>query len=172
VIDQFDVEAELSEFNLDRMHPTGKTNLIKVAECFGSMDLEAWTDFIDHGSLDLNAIAKELEIARSSLYQNEHIKRYILGKGEMLMSQRLISVLPYQIRNKPVQGNSNSHERYRATDKEITEKNSEIKHLHLQVAELSASLDGLKSELRAVKSKLEKADVRSHHLTQFGRYPR
>ncbi|KJY97649.1 hypothetical protein [Pseudoalteromonas ruthenica] len=167
-----DVEIELAEFNLDRMHPTGKTNLIKVAELMGRLDTGGWMDYIDNGSLDLKAIATELEIARSSLYQNEHIKQYVLSKAEALLVQGLIIELPYQTREKASLDIVTATERYSATDKEIREKNAEIKRLQLQVAELSANLDGVKSELRVAKNELEKSNIRSHHLALFGRYPR
>lgn len=168
----FDIAIELADYDLDRMHPAGKTNLIKVAELMGTLDSDGWMDYIDNGSIDLNSMAKELEIARSSLYQNEHIKRYVLSKAEALRKLRLIIELPYQTREKSVSGNGISTVLYSAIDKEIREKNSEIKRLQLQVAELSASLDGLKSEMRAAKYELGKADIRSHHLAQFGLYPR
>lgn len=170
--EQFDVETELAGFNLDRMHPTGKANLIKVAGLMGTLDADAWMDYIENGSIDLSAMAIELEMARSSFYQNEHIKRYVLSKAESLMMQGLIVELPYQTREKSHQGCGGASEHYSATDKEIREKNAEIKRLQLQVAELSANLDGLKSELQAAKRELEKADIRSHHLAQLGRYPR
>lgn len=172
MIKPFDVETELAEFNLDRMHPTGKTNLMKVAELMGRLDTDGWMDYIDNGSLDLKAMATELEMARSSFYQNEHIKRYVLSKAEALLVQGLIVELPYQTREKPARGDGSAIGRYSVTDKEIREKNAEIKRLQLQVAELSANLDGLKAELRLAKNELEKSDIRSHHLAQFGRCPR
>ena len=172
MIKRFDVEVELAAFNLDRMHPTGKTNLIKVAELMGRLDSDGWTDYIDNGNLDLKAMATELEIARSSLYQNEHIKRYVLSKAEALVVQGLIVELPYQTRDKSAHGNSSATERYSVTDKEIREKNAEIKRLQLQVAELSANLDGLKAELRVAQNELKKSDIRFRHLAQFGRCPR
>tara|TARA_R110002167_G_scaffold233021_1_gene438195 strand:- start:659 stop:1177 length:519 start_codon:yes stop_codon:yes gene_type:complete len=168
----FDVETELAEFNMDRMHPTGKINLIKVAELMGTLDADAWIDYIDSGTLDLKAMATELEMARSSFYQNEHIKRYVLSKAEGLMVQGLIVEMPYKTREKQNCPSGKLVGRYSATDKEIQEKNVEIKRLQIKVAELSACLDGLKTELRAAKNELEKADIRSHLLTQFGRYPR
>lgn len=169
---RFDVEAELAAFNLDRMHPTGKANLVKVAELMGTLDAQAWMDYIDNGSLDLKAMATELDIARSSLYQNEHIKRYVLSKAEALLVQGLIVELPYQPREKRANGDGGAIGRYSVTDKEIREKNAEIKRLQIQVAELSANLDGLKAELRVAKNELKKSDIRSHHLAQFGRCPR
>lgn len=168
----FDIDIELAAFNLDRMHPTGKANLIKVAELMGMMDVDSLSDYIDNGSLDLKAMATELEMARSSFYQNEHIKRYVLSKAEALIVQGLIVELPYQTREKRTHGTEKAIQRNSVTDKEIQEKNAVIKRLQLQVVELSAKLDGLKLELHLAKNELEKSDIRSHHLAQFGRFPR
>lgn len=166
------VEEELADFNLDRMSPAGKANLLKVAELMGALDFDGWHDYIDNSALDLKGIAKELEISRSSLYQNEHIKRYILSKAQYLMEQGVIGELPYQARTDGRETNDKSFDRYNNADKVIQEKNTEIKRLQLKVAELSANLDGVKLELKKVKQDLERSDTRSRHLSQFGRMPR
>ncbi|MBA6414547.1 MULTISPECIES: hypothetical protein [Alteromonadales] len=169
----FDVEAELSDFNLDRMHPSGKANLIKVAGLIGVLDTAAWMSYIDNGSLDLNAIAKELKIARSSLYQNEHIKSYIILKAKALKVQGYILELPYQSRDKLTKNNSNiNYFNSVKRDEVIKVENAEIKSLQLQVSELSAKIDNLKTELRTAKNQLAKVDVRSDYLTRFGRFIR
>ena len=143
----FDVNIELLGFNLDRMHPAAKANLTKLAELLGQLDDEAWWDYIDNGAIDLTALAKELNISRSSIYQNDHIKRYLLNKAESLISKKMIVELPYRSR----------------------EKNLQIKHLQTQVAELSAEIDGLKAALMAAKQEIEKSNFRERHLAQSGR---
>lgn len=165
----FDVEIELSGFNLDRMHPAAKANLTKLADLLGQLDDEAWLDYIDSGAIDLSALAKELSISRSSLYQNEHIKRYLLIKAETLFAKKMIVELPYQTREKNNTADSSTGIRYSVTDKEIREKNLQIKHLQTQVAELSAEIDGLKADLRAAKQEIERSNVRERHLAQSGR---
>ncbi|CUS47489.1 MAG: alpha/bet hydroase [Idiomarinaceae bacterium HL-53] len=168
----FDVEVELADFNLDNMHPSGKANLVKVAEFMGTLDEESWLDYIENGSIDLVAVSRELEIARSSLYQNKHIKRYVLGKAEQLHQRKIILELPYQVRDKSGTSNDPQTSRYTSTDKKIKEKNLEIRNLQLKVAELTATVDGLKAELKDAKITLNRADIRENHLAQFGRYPR
>ena len=89
---KFDVENELVDFNLERMGHKGKANLIKVAGLLGILDGDSWGDYIEHGYIDLTAIAKECGISRSSLYQNPHIKRYVTEKAEVLKSQLRLNV--------------------------------------------------------------------------------
>ncbi|HBN89299.1 hypothetical protein [Rheinheimera aquimaris] len=165
----FDVNIELLGFNLDRMHPAAKANLTKLAELLGQLDDEAWWDYIDNGAIDLTALAKELNISRSSIYQNDHIKRYLLNKAESLISKKMIVELPYRSREKNKISDHSAGMRYSVTDKEIREKNLQIKHLQTQVAELSAEIDGLKAALMAAKQEIEKSNFRERHLAQSGR---
>jgi outer membrane murein-binding lipoprotein Lpp len=168
---KFDVENELVDFNLERMGHKGKENLIKVAELLGILDGDSWGDYIEHGYIDLTAIAKECSISRSSLYQNPHIKRYITGKAEVLKMQGLLLQLPYQSPEK-TQSNAKATVIYTASEKEIKEKNAEIKRLQSQVAELSADKDRLKEELKATKAALEREGTRDHYLAKFSKHLR
>lgn len=170
---KFNIETELSEFNLDRMNPSGKDNLIKVARLLGPLTREKWTAFISNYALDLQAIAKESGIARSSLYQNDSIKRYVLSKAELLHNQGVISELPYQTRNKlhnsgktlPIKSHPDS-------DNVIQEKIKEIKVLKSQLEGLTTAIAELKSELKIAEHSVEQNDIRAIHLAQFGRYLR
>jgi hypothetical protein len=172
MIKRFDVEIELSDFNLDRMNPSGRENLIKVARLLGPLEPTEWINFISNSAIDLQAMAKELDIARSSLYQNENIKRYVLYKAEQLYQQGLILELPYQPRDKLRTEKKPLTARSSATDEEVREKDKEIKQLQQQVANLSATVDELKVELKTTKSSLAQNDLRAIHLAQFGRYLR
>ncbi len=165
---KFDVEKELVDFNLERMSHKGKANLIKVAELLGVLDSDNWGDYIDNGQIDLTAIAKECGISRSSLYQNQHIKRYVTEKAEALKMQGLLLQLPYQSLEKTPR-NTKATTLYTTTEKEIKEKNAEIKRLQSQVAELSADKDRLKEELKATKAALEREDTREDYLAKFSR---
>lgn len=163
---------ELSDFNFEKMRPAPITNLVKVCDTVGFLDCEGWHDFITEGTLNLNLIATEAGVSRSSLYQNPHIMSYISSKAETLQAQGLLRKLPYQ-KNEPKTGSgSQSSGKYSATEDEIREKNELIKSLQTQVAELSARVDGLKKELRDTQARLDMTDNMERHLLKFGRCPR
>ena len=85
--------------------------------------------------------------------------------------QGLLLQLPYQSTEK-TQSNAKATVLYTASEKEIKEKNAEIKRLQSQVAELSADKDRLKEELKATKAALERDGTRDHYLAKFSKHLR
>ena len=164
-------QKELSAFNLDKMKPAALKCLVKVSDVLGNLDSEAWHDFIIDGGLNINLIAIEAEVSRSSLYQNPHLKRYVTGKAEGLLSEGLIAHLPYQKKENRSSAISGTN-KYSVSESELREKNETIKALQTKVAELTGIVDGLKDELHIANARLTNTDQREKHLLKFGRYPR
>jgi hypothetical protein len=94
------LEQELSEFDVDTIPKSAKDNLVKLAAFAVNLADDEWRDYERLGALDLKRIAQNAQISRSSIYQNEHIKKYILAKSQMLLDLGLISQLPFAATNK------------------------------------------------------------------------
>lgn len=164
----FDIEEELADFNLDKMHVKARENLLKIANLVGPLDLTGWRDFIENGSLNVTAIIKEIGISRSSYYQNKHIVTYIQKKAQWLVDQEVLLDLPYQARNdmkeRPV--------RYSPLEKIVKEKDNSIRQLQLKVAELESRLEGLKQECISLRTHSRQDQYRTELLDLFQRVPR
>jgi hypothetical protein len=161
------IQSELRDFNLDNMHHAARDKLVKVALRIGPLDDLGWSDFIDDGLLNLTKIGEEANVSRSSIYQNSHIKKYITNKAITLLENQLVSELPYKKKEaKPLKRRA---EKYLATDKELADKNREIKKLQTEVSELSSQVDQLKAELKDKSIKLWQKEEQEKHLLRTGR---
>ncbi|MEA9438327.1 hypothetical protein ACTFBX_18275 [Aeromonas caviae] len=164
----FNIDHELADFDLDRMHAKARENLCKVANLVGPLGLAEWQNFIEDGSLNATAIIKEVGISRSSYYQNKYIVAYIQRKAQWLLEQNLLQGLPYQTRD----DSKTPTKRYSPIEKSIQEKDKMIRQLQLRVAELESHLEGLKQEYKSLQSNSHQDQHRAELLELLRRVPR
>lgn len=96
---KIELEKELVHFNLDKLSSAAKKGLFKLANLVANLTNEEWREYVINSTLDLKKLAEKADISRSSLYQNDHIKKYLLLKAEMLVECGEISVVPYKALN-------------------------------------------------------------------------
>ena len=164
----FDIEHELADYDLDKMHVKARENFLKIVTLVGPLDLTGWQYFIEDGSLNATAIIKEVGISRSSYYQNKYIVTYIQKKAQWLLDQNVLLALPYQARDDLKAPTM----RYSPLEKSLKEKDNIIRQLQLKVAELESHLEGLKQEYKSLKSLSRQDQHRMELLELFKRVPR
>lgn len=156
-----ELEKELEKFQLNPLQSSARHNLMKLVRVVGPLTLECWQAFIRDGVLDLQKLAKRSDISRSSLYQNKHIKKYILLKSEMLLKAGKISALPYQTvtPNAPKASFPKPKK-----DARIQSENAPSKSMALE-------LESVKLELKIAKRSIEFYRARDEHIFETGRMP-
>ncbi len=160
-MNKFELEKELEKFQLNPLQNSAKHNLMKLVRIIGPLTMECWQAFIRNDVLDLQELAKRSDISRSSLYQNKHIKKYILLKSEMLLKAGKISALPYQtvIPDAP-KASSSKHK-----------KDARIKSEKAPLNSMALELESVKRELKIAKRSIEFYRARDEHIFETGRMP-
>lgn len=156
-----ELEKELEKFQLNPLQSSARNNLMKLARIIGPLTLGGWQAFIRDDVLDMQELAKRSDISRSSLYQNKHIKKYILLKSEMLLKAGKISALPYQTVTPNAPKASFPKQK---KDARIKSENETLKSMALE-------LESVKRDLKIAKRSIEFYRARDEHIFETGRMP-
>lgn len=156
-----ELEKELEKFQLNPLQSSARNNLIKLVRIIGPLTLAGWQAFIRDDVLDLQELAKRSDISRSSLYQNKHIKKYILLKSEMLLKAGKISALPYQtVTPNAPKASSSKHKKDARSKSENAPLNS-----------MALELETVKRDLKIAKRSIEFYRARDEYIFETGRMP-